>query len=529
MRFILILLLACIGLFASAQIGQWQSELVYYNDQNKLEYNRDAEGNCIPDFSYAGYKNQGIDLPTLEVVKTISPIDGDNTQHIQNAIDEVAKMPLDENGFRGAILLNAGNYPVYGSINLNESGIVLRGEGDGEDPKQNTIITGMGNTPVHRSVLIAGGGECTEWDDVNYTVRASITSDYVLLGSKTFEVDNASKFKVGDNVILFHPCTRKWLEAVDYGGVANATHNTWYEGQINIKYNRYIKAIEGNKITIDVPIYYQFNREIAQCYMWKYGTSRIKKNIGLENLRVDIETKGEEDMDHARNAVDMVQIEDAWIKNCTAQHFILSGFIFQTASRITVVDCQSINPSGLVRGGLRYNFNCYLASQQILFYRCFANNGRHNYVSNGESTVSGIAVVDCDASQGYTASEAHRKWSQGMLFDNLNVVKTRKENEGGSRIMGFYNRGLWADGHGWAAVHSVLWNCDAKTRAIVVQKPPTGQNYAIGCKGIVTGKKPNSAFEAPEGYIEGTNKEGLYPRSLFKAQYKERTGKELDE
>lgn len=522
-------ILALLGTHALAvsQGETWQSEKVHYNQEGKLEYSKDAEGNIIPDFSYAGYKNDGLQIPDVEIVKTISPIAGDNTHHIQQAIDEVAALSMNSKGIRGALLLKAGTYEVHGTIRINHSGVILRGEGDGENPASNTVIIGIGNIPRYRSVLVAGGGENTQWP-ISWGSRASITTDLVPLGAMQFEVDDASEFKVGDNVLIHHPCTKNWLEAVDYGGVAGATHNTWYVGQIDIKYNRYITDIEGNTVSIDVPVYYQLDRSISQCYMWKFNNSRTHRNIGIENLRVDIETSGELDYEHARNAIELCQIEDSWVKESTMLHFSGSGIITNTASRISILDCRAIDPKGPIRGGLRYNFNMYTASQQILIYDCFASNGRHNYVSNGESTVSGIAVVDCESSKGYTADEAHRKWSQGILFDNLNVVATREENEGGNRIMGFYNRGLWADGHGWAAVHSVMWNCDPMTRAIIVQKPPTGQNYAIGCKGIVTGKKPNSAFEAPEGYIEGNNKKGLLPRSLFEAQYKDRTGKDFN-
>ena len=39
--------------------------------------------------SYVGYKNGEEALPTIAVVKEISPVAGDNTAHIQAAIDEV--------------------------------------------------------------------------------------------------------------------------------------------------------------------------------------------------------------------------------------------------------------------------------------------------------------------------------------------------------------------------------------------------------------------------------------------------------
>jgi len=85
--------------------------------------------------------------------------------------------------------------------------------------------------------------------------------------------------------------------------------------------------------------------------------------------------------------------------------------------------------------------------------------------------------------------------------------------------LGIYNRGDYGTGHGWATSHSVGWNCDTGTAELVVQMPPTAQNYAIGCRGVVTGDGP---FPQPAGFIEGANRPGLVPPSLYQAQYLDR-------
>lgn len=54
---------------------------------------------------------------------------GDDRGTIQTAIDQVGAMPADANGTRGAILLTAGEYQLSSTLNLNKSGVVLRGEG----------------------------------------------------------------------------------------------------------------------------------------------------------------------------------------------------------------------------------------------------------------------------------------------------------------------------------------------------------------------------------------------------------------
>jgi hypothetical protein len=513
--------------------GSWQSSIVYYGESGKLTYVSDAVRNRIPDFSYAGYKSGGFPLPNIPVVKTISPISGDNTAHIQNAINEVGAMAMNPDGFRGTLLLNAGNYEIWGTLRINFSGVVLRGVGDGSSPSTNTILVGKGNTPAQRTIIVAGGGSSSKWKEQVSGTKTNIISDSVLVGSKTFRVANPSPYSVGDNIIIYHPCSEGWLQAIDYGG----THFTepgaevgvdvpWPVNSYPIVYNRFITAISGDTITIDVPVFNHLIKSLSQSYIYKYARTGLLTNIGIENIRIDIETAGGTDENHAWQAIDLYQIEDSWVKNCTMLHFGQSGIRASTATRITVENCNALDPVSLIDGERRYNFNVYTASQQILFKNCNATNGRHHYVSNGTTWTSGCVFLDCTSSGAYTSSEGHRAWSTGLLFDNH--VELDGPRVGlNPRLLGLYNRGFYGTSHGWSIAHSVAWNCNVRTGDLIVQKPPTAQNYAIGCFGNVTGLKPPAPFNEPQGYIEGTGVTGLNPRSLYTAQLEERLGADL--
>ncbi len=134
MRNLLFIALIISG-FTANLMGQ-TSALVYPGTDGKLVYEKyanqgeDTLVNIIPDFSYAGYMGGGVALPEDIPVKiTIEPSGTENELiRIQNAINQVSAMPLDENGFRGAVLLKAGLYKVNGSLNISASGVVLRGE-----------------------------------------------------------------------------------------------------------------------------------------------------------------------------------------------------------------------------------------------------------------------------------------------------------------------------------------------------------------------------------------------------------------
>src|SRR4051812_28434344 len=90
----------------------------------RLTYANTSTGDHIPDFSMVGYKTGSVPLPntpggvTVPVKQTVNPgaAGVDMTATIQAAINAVSALALDANGFRGAILLTAGNYPISGTL-----------------------------------------------------------------------------------------------------------------------------------------------------------------------------------------------------------------------------------------------------------------------------------------------------------------------------------------------------------------------------------------------------------------------------
>jgi chitodextrinase len=247
--------------------------------------------------------------------------------------------------------------------------------------------------------------------------------------------------------------------------------------------------------------------------IYKYDPTNIRKNVGVEKLLVDIVTAGPDSENHAVDAITFVGAEDSWLRDATMQHFVHAGVQFTNSTRCTVERSRAIEPHSIVTGERRYNFSTYHA-QLILFRDCFASFSRHAFVTNGTTTDSGNVALNSTIDHNLTFAEAHRRWSTGLLFDHLVAV-----NRSSGDVFGFYNRGNYGTGHGWATGHSVIWNTDASGGRIVVQQPPTAQNYAIGCAGNVTGSGP---FAGPPGYQEGSNTPGLQPASLYLEQVAQR-------
>ena len=104
---------------------------------DRITYLNDEQGNRILDFSYCGYKGSEQDIPSVRNAVFVPWTAGDNTSRIQRAIDYVASLVPDASGFRGAVLLDQGEFSLSGSLRINASGIVLRGV-----DKEKTILAG---------------------------------------------------------------------------------------------------------------------------------------------------------------------------------------------------------------------------------------------------------------------------------------------------------------------------------------------------------------------------------------------------
>ena len=504
----------CFLIFVSNSIqAQYESSILFHNNSDQLVYVSDTDGNHIPDFSYVGYKNGEEALPNVAVVRQISPVAGDNTAHIQAAIDEVEALSLNANGHRGALLLSPGEYSVSGELIINSSGVVLRGSGDGEDAALNTIIIGAGNIPDERTLIRIGTNNKSGFGGQVAGTRQDIVSPYIPAGSRTIEVADASVYNIGDNIIIKHPSTAAWIEAVDNGGVG--TDAPWEPNTINLVFNRHITNIEGNKIQVATPIYDVLDRSLSQSYVYTYNGNSQLKECGIENLRIFVESSGVTGRDHVKVGINMIGVDNSWVQGVTILRVSDQGVKFDEATRCSVIDTKVLDMHGPISGGWRYNFEVTDFCNNILFENCVASNGRHTFVANGASDVNGIVFTNCSSSGDYTRSESHRRWGQGILWDNITWTNTN--TTGG--ILGLHNRGSYGTGHGWTVTNGVAWNINAPSNQIAIQKPPIGQNYAVGCDATVNGDGP---FDHPAGYIEGTG-EDLLIQSLYLAQLEDRT------
>lgn len=487
--FLTYFLIACCGSLAAQQ---WQSSVVKIADNGKLAYIPDANGNIIPDFSGVGYHQGTKPIPSVKVVLQLSPTGENDQQRIQEAIDRLAKYPLDENGVRGAILLKKGTYKIPGSININASGIVLRGEGKATK----LIATGVGQRKL---INVSGSGKPKEAAGS----RTKITDD-VAVGAKSVHVADASKFKVGDAVMLYRPGTEKWIADLKMDQI-DAREGTvqWKAGDYNLFFERKIIAIKGNELFLDNPVVMAMEAKYGGAEVYKYTFDGRISEVGIEDLLLTSEYQTDTDEDHGWDAVAMNRVENAWVSNVTSKFFGYSCVnLGNNSKQVTVKNCHSLSPKSKIEGGRRYSFNN--DGQLNLVMHCTADEGRHDYVT-GAKVMGPNVFYNCTATNAKADIGPHHRWAAGTLYDNITT-------DGDINIQ---DRGNWGTGHGWAGVNQVLWNCVAVR--VTVQNPyVTGKNYAIG----VTAKKVNGRLpNRPDGVWEGLNHSGkLMPKSLFEKQ-----------
>lgn len=501
----------------AAQAATWHSQLVYPGADGRLVYKPDSRGKVIPDFSWAGYRNGQTSIPSVPVVKEIGPVDGDNTAHIQAALDEVGGMPLGANGFRGALLLKAGHYIVDGTLRMKHDGVVLRGVGKEADTSVNTVITGKGDGS--RSAVLFVGGTSGGWESQVPGTKTGITSSLVTTGQRRITLASTANLKVGDNIIIYHPHTQEWIEAINGGGVVNDA--PWAPGQppeLPIMYNRYIREIVGNDIIICAPVFNDLRRSLSQSYVYVWDRVGLVRNVGVEDLRIDMDDPSSTSEDHPQSCIFVSRVEDGWVMNAALLHFSVSGVWVQRSTRVTVQRVRAVQPRSEIIGGRRYSFCAGGMSQQVLFNDLIAFHARHAFIGTGMSTCSGNVWLNGYSKFGYNETGGHHRWSQGLLYDNIQELSNQSENDW---VLALHNRGDRGDGHGWSSVNSVAWNCTVDNgKKLCVQTPPTAQNFAIGTTGIVTGQ--NWYTNHQTGYVEGTNRSGLAPGSLYLAQLADR-------
>jgi hypothetical protein len=507
---------------AQGQDLQPTASRVYPGTNGRLVYEPDGQGNIIHDASHAGYRGGGIGIPTVPVRDTVWPIAGDNTAHLQAAIDRVSARGRDADGFRGAVLLRAGYYRLAMPLRVHASGVVLRGEGMGDT---GTVLVGTGTGPAGgpgggQSTLVQIGGAAGI--GIREDAKRMVADDVVPVGARRFRLASAAGLRAGQTVIVRRVGNQPWIDAVGMNGDTPASR--WRP--FNVEWDRVIVDVQGNTITVDAPLTCAIETRWGGGEVLPYDEGGRIEQVGVENLRAISEFDpakrtteygnmdrpnyvAEEyysDEDHYRNFVVFDHTRNGWVRNATALHFVNSMVGTQRGAKwITVQDCVSREPVSRRLGARRFTFA--LRGQLALVQRCQSDKGRHSFMT-GQPSGSGNVFLDCQATSPFSSSEPHEQWATGTLYDNIQAPLTAR---------------FWKNiVIGWAGANTVFWNCKGD---FLVQKPPTAQNFSFGHVGVnaVVFNIPLQDTTKENGHIESLDRH-VSPRSLYLTQLRDRLG-----
>lgn len=492
----------------SAATSKW----CYPGVDGKLVYGTTPLGDRMIDFSYAGYKGGGISLPFVPAKLTVHPLaDGEDcSDFIQEAIDRVSALPLDADGFRGAVLLAPGRYVCSKPLRVSADGVVLRGSGS---DKSGSVIVMTG--PKHTAVMVGNGQRAAGRTRDDASVKGvKVTDRYVPAGSYAVNVADASSFKAGDRVRISKPVTDKWVKFMKMDDlVRDGKPQTWIKTGNRLSVEREIASVDGNRITFVVPLVDSYDRNYTDdnTTVELAAPSSLVRQCGVENLRIE---SPEQPVNHTKALYYAMRIvgEDCWARDINAMETMES--VGTGGRRITLQQVNVVRRADHQGSSKPAEFAPN--ATQLLVDRCSVTGNNIWFVAVGAGQTGPIVFLNCDF-RGNGRIEGHQRWSCGMLYDNCHVP-------GGG--IDFKNRGSMGSGHGWGTAWAVAWNCEAGS--YVNQLPPGTCNWVIGSTGESTPlRRPfnQSGPALPVGIFDchGTN---VAPQSLYLAQLKERLGDE---
>lgn len=235
-----------------------------------------------------------------------------------------------------------------------------------------------------------------------------------------------------------------------------------------------------------------------------YNLPNVSAEAGIEGLSIVLSpTCSGTSMDSTTCNAPAISFE-SWAVDSWARDLQISGFnnfftVQENSTRITIENATLVRDAATT--GTALPGDIIIDGSQVLVADC---------VQMGPPTASSFAVMTGSLAPGPNAvlrhstesdSEMifpHQRWAHGFLVEDT-AASTH-----------LINRGTNGTGHGWAINAGVGWNLRGYS---LVQSPPLGVNWCIGCSGTVDSRSNGSFVSSGQSVI---------PTSLFEDQLRNR-------
>ncbi|MGM0575365.1 MAG: glycosyl hydrolase family 28-related protein [Myxococcota bacterium] len=481
------------------------------------------EGHALQDFSWAGYRNgegplaQDVPEATFDVLEGFGADPtgtSDATDALQAAVDAA------EEAGGGVVLVPAGLYRVDGTLRVEGSRVVLRGEGPEDSRLWFTRHEGLS---YQAHVMFSGAPEVT--------AEAALSSDAGAFDT-VLEVEDASSFAPGDDADVGQVITEAFQ--AEHGMV-----DTWqaFDGTWQPFFRREVIAVDTSttphRITVDVPLRYAMKTAHGASVRRVTG---LLREVGVESLGLANAVGWQEAWAQDQVSVlEMRHVEDAWIRDVASfpspgapeegdgagAHLQSNGLLVRASKRVTVADSTLALAQNRGGGGNGYLFQVRTSSE-ILFRDLIAEAGRHNFIQNWGFGLTGCVWLRVVSRDGATVQSPDFPWTTTGLSEfhhslaTANLIDSAVLEDG----WGAVNRRDWSSGAGHTATENVFWNT---TGPGALHSRQYGDGYVVGTGPdllvLTSLDAAEAAGTAPEDYTEGLGAAAaLEPQSLYEDQ-----------
>ena len=504
----------------------WRSAL-YPEDWTPAHTHDD--GGFLHDFSYAGYRGGAVPVPGEPRAPFADALDfgadptgeADSTSAIQAAIDS-----LDTGG---TVVLPPGTFRIDDVLRVERSEVAIAGDPDFVTYLRFTRLDGMSDR-AH----LTFAGDVQQGPDLPLAADGEARSFAVTL-------EDASSIAVGDDVAVGWVITDEFVDE-------HAMTGTWvtFNGQWKPFFRREVVAVEGDVVSLDVPLRYP--AKVRDSASIRVETGYLTE-VGL--IGVSVATAGDPnavlDLDRT-HAVRFEDVADGYVRRLRSwapdpdalgeRHLASGGLKVQSSKRVTVTDSELGYAQHRGGGGNGYLFEISRSSE-ILVRDSIGVAGRHNFIQNWDFGTSGCVWLRTTSRDGLAAwedlgdvgtvglSEYHHSLAMANLVDDSIATDG----------WGAVNRHDWSSGAGHSATQSVFWNVrgdegDGGGEGLL-QSFQFRLGYVIGTEGIevFTDIAEDGLFSPGEGtepndWTEGIGEAAtLDPPSLYEDQLARRLGR----